>query len=206
MNYNALVAAINSVFFVNYFGLYGTQCAWQIAYVGDFHVESSVNAMVVGGGEVKHGYRIIYLSDTFIPLYAPVKAYSTSGIEASQVGLKQGGTFYAGSGERVVIESSYYYDAGLIGYNFSSGDITVESGDEIVSVYPNPSNGVVKVAVYDEVTVYGITVYGITGNVLFNTNNINELETTLNALGSGVYTIRVNSELGSQTMKVVICK
>ncbi|MBQ6083103.1 MAG: S8 family peptidase [Bacteroidales bacterium] len=82
----------------------------------------------------------------------------------------------------------------------------VESGDEIVSVYPNPSNGVVKVAVYDEVTVYGITVYGITGNVLFNTNNINELETTLNALGSGVYTIRVNSELGSQTMKVVICK
>ena len=85
-------------------------------------------------GEVKHGYRIIYLSDTFIPLYAPVKAYSTSGIEASQVGLKQGGTFYAGSGERVVIESSYYFDAGLIGYNFSSGDITVESGDEILTM------------------------------------------------------------------------
>ena len=85
-------------------------------------------------GEVKHGYRIIYLSDTFIPLYAPVKAYSTSGIEASQVGLKQGSTFYAGSGERVVIESSYYFDAGLIGYNFSSGDITVESGDEILTM------------------------------------------------------------------------
>ncbi|MBR4837356.1 MAG: S8 family peptidase [Bacteroidales bacterium] len=80
------------------------------------------------------------------------------------------------------------------------------SGDEIVSVYPNPSNGNVKVSLNESCSVNGITVYGITGNVLFNTNNINELETTLNTLGSGVYTVIINSENGSQTLKVVLTK
>ena len=80
------------------------------------------------------------------------------------------------------------------------------SGDEIVSVYPNPSNGNVKVSLNESCAVNGITVYGITGNVLFNTNNINELETTLNTLGSGVYTVIINSENGSQTLKVVLTK
>ena len=97
-------------------------------------------------GEVKHGYRIVYLSDTYIPLYVPVKTYSTSGIEASDKGLKLGDTFYAGSGERVVIESSYYFDYGLIGYNYSAGDVTVESGDEILTM---PAQDVYMSAYHD---------------------------------------------------------
>ena len=83
----------------------------------------------------------------------------------------------------------------------------LEFGDnEIVSVYPNPSKGKVNVAISDGITIYGITIYGITGNVLVNTNNINELETTLNNLNSGIYTVKVDSEKGNQTVKVVICK
>ncbi|MBP5171100.1 MAG: hypothetical protein ILP04_03440, partial [Bacteroidales bacterium] len=85
-------------------------------------------------GEVKHGYSITYLSDTYIPHFAPVNTYSTSGIEASEIGLKLGDVFYAGSGERVVIEVSYYFDNGLIGYNYSAGDVTVEMGDEILTM------------------------------------------------------------------------
>ena len=82
----------------------------------------------------------------------------------------------------------------------------VMTEEEIFSVFPNPSRGSVKVEIFDGITVYGITVYGITGNVLFNTNNINELETTLNNLSSGVYTVKVNSEKGSQMVKVVLTK
>ena len=83
----------------------------------------------------------------------------------------------------------------------------LEFGDnEIVSVYPNPSKGKVNVAIFDGIMIYGIAVYGITGNVVVNTNNINELETTLNNLNSGIYTVKVDSEKGNQTVKVVICK
>ena len=75
--------------------------------------------------------------------------------------------------------------------------------NEIISVFPNPSKGTVRIAIFDEVTINRIMIYGITGNVLLNTNNINELETTLNNLSSGVYTVKVDSESGSQTVKVV---
>ena len=69
--------------------------------------------------EVKYGYKIIYLSDTFKPKYNPTNTYSTTGIEASVVGLKMDDIFYAGSGETVTIES-YYVDDGFIGYDFST--------------------------------------------------------------------------------------
>ena len=78
--------------------------------------------------------------------------------------------------------------------------------NEILSVFPNPSRGSVKVEIFDGITVYGITVYGITGSVLVNTNNINELEASLNNLSSGVYTVKVDSERGGQTLKVVLTK
>ncbi len=78
--------------------------------------------------------------------------------------------------------------------------------NEILSVFPNPSRGSVKVEIFDGITVYGITVYGITGSVLVNTNNINELEVALNNLSSGVYTVKVDSERGGQTLKVVLTK
>ena len=84
------------------------------------------------------------------------------------------------------------------------------NGDDILSVFPNPSKGSVKVTfnqtMSDGITLYGITLYGITGGVLFNTNNINELEAALNNLSSGVYTVKVDSERGSQTLKVVLTK
>ena len=68
--------------------------------------------------EVKHGYRVIYLSDTYYPRYNPTNTYPTTGIEASTVGVMLGDTFYAGSGERVVIDE-YEAGNGFVGYNYS---------------------------------------------------------------------------------------
>ena len=87
-------------------------------------------------------------------------------------------------------------------------ETTAES--EILSVFPNPSRGDVKVilnqTMSDGISLYGITLYGITGQVVMNTNDINELESALNSLSAGVFSIKVDSEKGSQTVKVVICK
>ena len=80
--------------------------------------------------------------------------------------------------------------------------------DEILSVYPNPGRNF-RVAFNDG--QYGDNgfnglVYGMTGQVLCNTNNINELEAVLNGLSSGVYQVKVDTERGSQVVKVVVLK
>ena len=84
----------------------------------------------------------------------------------------------------------------------------VETGYEnyIFSVYPNPAKGNVKVLIKDGVYVNNMTLYAVTGQVLLNTDNINELETAINNLGSGVYTVKVDSESGIQTLKVVLTR
>ena len=89
--------------------------------------------------EVKYGYKVIYLSDTFEPYYAEdtYDTYPTTGIEASDVvGLKLDGTFYAGSGERVLINFDHYWNTGLIGYNYSvpSSSIEISGGDHLLTM------------------------------------------------------------------------
>ena len=99
--------------------------------------------------EVKHGYRLIYLADSFIPTYNPLDIYATSAIEASAVGLKMGDTFYAGSGDTVTIISAD--ESGYVGYDFSTaaddlnnpiisfGDyiLTMPAKDVYVSLFAN---------------------------------------------------------------------
>ena len=83
-------------------------------------------------------------------------------------------------------------------------EITVEN--EIFSVFPNPAKGNVKVTVKDGINMININVYDVTGRELVNTNNINVLESTLNNLNSGVYTVNMVSDSGSQTVKLVVTK
>ena len=83
-------------------------------------------------------------------------------------------------------------------------EVTVEN--EIFSVFPNPSNGNVKVTFKEGVDGYEMTVYDNIGRMIVNTMNVNELEAALNNLGSGVYTVSVISEFGSQTLKLVVAK
>ena len=82
----------------------------------------------------------------------------------------------------------------------------VEIENEIISVFPNPSKGAVNIALKEGVDWTNMTVYDNIGRIIVNTMNINELESVLNNLSSGVYTVKVDSEVGSQAVKVVICK
>ena len=83
------------------------------------------------------------------------------------------------------------------------------AANEISNVYPNPSQGEVKVALKEGAKA-DVTVYDITGRQLytytFNGLNHTTLENYLNALGTGVYFINAVSELGSQTVKLVVTK
>jgi hypothetical protein len=78
--------------------------------------------------------------------------------------------------------------------------------NEVLSVFPNPSKGNVKVTFKDGVDNADMTVYDNMGRVIINTVNVNEIESVLNNLSSGVYTVQVNSERGNQVLKVVLTK
>ena len=82
----------------------------------------------------------------------------------------------------------------------------VTGDNDIISVFPNPSKGAVNIAFKEGVDWTNMTVYDNIGRIIVNTMNINELESVLNNLSSGVYTVKVDSEVGSQAVKVVICK
>ncbi len=79
----------------------------------------------------------------------------------------------------------------------------------IISVYPNPSNGEVHVALND-LHKADLTVFDFMGRKLysysFNGLNHTTFERYLNTLESGVYFINAVSESGSETLKLVLTK
>ena len=81
--------------------------------------------------------------------------------------------------------------------------------DEIIAVYPNPTRGEVHVRLLEGVEA-NVGVFDYMGRQLFayhfNGLNHTTLENGLNELPTGVYFISVNSESGSQTLKLVITK
>ena len=108
-----------------------------------------------------------------------------------------------------------YYGYGVPDFSKALEMLSVEepiSGTpvEIVSVYPNPSQGSVRVALNGGAKA-DLTVYDMMGRRLytysFNGLNHNTLENYLSNLEAGVYFIDVNSEImGRQTIKLVLTR
>lgn len=88
-------------------------------------------------------------------------------------------------------------------------DDTFVEGNELISVYPNPSKGDVHI-VLKEGYQTEIRVYDIMGRPIesyhFNGLNHTTLEHRLNGLKEGVYFINAVSESYSQTVKLIITK
>lgn len=81
--------------------------------------------------------------------------------------------------------------------------------NEIIAVFPNPSKGNVHIQM-NEGYQAEINVFDMVGRHLtsyhFNGLNHTSIEQFLNTLDNGVYFIKADSELGSQTLRLVITK
>lgn len=81
--------------------------------------------------------------------------------------------------------------------------------NELINVYPNPSQGEVHVTLMEGAKAE-VTVFDFMGHqrytYSFNGLNHTTLENYLNSLASGVYFINAVSELGNQTVKLVLTK
>ena len=104
-----------------------------------------------------------------------------------------------------------YYGYGIPDFSqalelLSVGDTMGNNPVEVVSLFPNPSQGSVRVMLNGGAKA-DLTVYDMMGRCLytysFNGLNHTTLENYLNDLEAGMYVINVNSELGSQTLKFV---
>ena len=88
-------------------------------------------------------------------------------------------------------------------------DETPAQSNKLINVYPNPTRGEMHV-VLNEGAKAELTVFDFMGHQLytysFNGLNHTTLETYLNTLDSGVYFIKAISELGNQTLKLVVVK
>lgn len=86
---------------------------------------------------------------------------------------------------------------------------TATQSNEIITVYPNPTQGEMRV-VLNEGAKAELTVFDFMGRQLytysFNGLNHTTLEAYLNTLDSGIYFIKAVSELGNQTLKLVVTK
>jgi len=68
------------------------------------------------------------------------------------------------------------------------------------SVYPNPANNIVNIQSND--TVKNISIFNILGKMVYNQNDINSVN--LSNFNSGIYLIKVETEKGIGTRKLVI--
>ena len=86
-------------------------------------------------------------------------------------------------------------------------DDTFVQKDDLIMAYPNPSRGHVTL-VLKEGYQAELSVYDILGRQLknyhFNGLNHTTIENFVNGLSAGVYLIKAESELGSQTLKLII--
>ena len=86
---------------------------------------------------------------------------------------------------------------------------TFSQKNEIIDVYPNPSNGNVHFRMKEGYQAE-IIVCDVTGRHLmsyhFNGLNHTSIELFINGLDSGIYFVRAESEVGSQTVKLVLAR
>jgi hypothetical protein len=76
-----------------------------------------------------------------------------------------------------------------------------------INVYPNPSNGIVSVSTIKGEGLQSITVYSLTGQVLYNervSGMVSERNLDLGFLGRGMYIISVRVPESSMTVKLII--
>ena len=80
-----------------------------------------------------------------------------------------------------------------------------ENTDEIISVYPNPTNGSFNINVTENMLSSNMKVTDVTGRVVYNTT-INSLNTTidLSAADKGVYLITLVKDSKEITQKIIV--
>lgn len=163
---------------------------------------------IVTAGDIAQGYCEIYFDNmvTLTPgqYYAAIELYSNGGTNNIRVldDRTVAQPYYTAS---IYIPGDQSYSNGTaLGIRMMTGTAGLdEQSLEGVSVYPNPSTGVVNVS-NDNNYANTITVTDLAGRQVY-TSNVNAATTIdLSTVGTGVYVVTVSNENGKLVERVVI--
>ncbi len=98
--------------------------------------------------------------------------------------------------------------AGVFFQNGLNSTRTVELiEDSKIQVYPNPANDILQLKISDELHPESVEVFDILGNrVLFSEMNENQIGINVNRLAHGVYVLKVKTEEGVGTKRIMVEK
>lgn len=86
-------------------------------------------------------------------------------------------------------------------YNVSLDEIQLNS---LISVYPNPSNGIVNVTVDEQLSLQNVSVYSTTGHLVFTSDSFDENKTFISDLEGGFYLVKITTDKGVLTEKITV--
>ena len=157
-----------------------------------------------------------------VPISATIPAGSTIAFEvmAGDSGTNIGETFFPGINAGGENDDSYIKSEGCsintpstlssIGFGDNQyvmnvvGDVLgVEefSLENSVSIFPNPTSNIITIDTSNKINVNSLELYNIVGKQVIKTNNVSTLD--LSELSSGVYMLRVITDSGTLTKKVI---
>ncbi|PWK17895.1 T9SS type A sorting domain-containing protein [Xanthomarina spongicola] len=157
-----------------------------------------------------------------VPISATIPAGSTIAFEvmAGDSGTNIGETFFPGINAGGENDDSYIKSEGCsintpstlssIGFGDNQyvmnvvGDVLgVEefSLENSVSIFPNPTSNIITIDTSNKITVNSLELYNIVGKQVIKTNNVSTLD--LSELSSGVYMLRVITDSGTLTKKII---
>ena len=90
------------------------------------------------------------------------------------------------------------YVMNVVGNILSVEEFSLENS---VSIYPNPTNDIISVDVANSVNVNSLELYNIVGKRVLKTDNAGSLDLT--ELNAGVYMLRIQTDEGVVTKKVI---
>ena len=90
------------------------------------------------------------------------------------------------------------YVMNVVGNALSIEEFSLENS---VSIFPNPTRDIITIDAANSITVNSLELYNIVGKQVIKTNNVSTLN--LSQLSAGVYMLRVMTDSGTLTKKVI---
>ena len=195
-----------------YGGIMDTAIFWSATMSPLYSTDGTAAATTVTAADIAAGYKDLYFVNpptlTPGPYYASVELYSNA--NANNIRVADDETVdQPGDASAIYLpfdpnNQGVYGNGTAFGIRLLFGGAGVEENSlQGVTVYPNPSEGLVTVS-NENGTTNTIVVYNMVGNVVLSKVASTSTELDLTSVSSGVYMVKVSNENGSMVENVVI--
>ena len=88
-------------------------------------------------------------------------------------------------------------------YTVSTTGNTLNNIEQNISIYPNPTNGIVNISLDNSITKADIAVYNAAGTIIANTT-AQRPQLNLSEAAAGIYFVKITTDKGNFIQKIVL--